>query len=417
MERPLVAISGKIKTGKSTLLNALHGGLLLPAGPLEVTALPTYMVNSDRAGFTVFYAGGSRHCELPIEALADFMDAPDPDAVKVVLSCPPSPLFDKIAVIDLPGWDSTSECAHNSMANTFVASADYDVRVHVITNTNEIDHNIGEFLPHKSVIVLNKIDNKIKWEDDSCSPESVIDDAVSRCRDHLDSKLEATDLMPEIVGCMSIPALAAMVWDKNLLQRLVAASKSKCGDLDRLSKPDGLVSILDEAIIEKANAELRGPWDRLNYQPAYPALRFALGIAMREGIKTPENLRHRMLCVSGIQNVRAAVERAAFCPLIKLRRQLLPNLLKSQREMEKTRKDLYKIRWMISTATHLGAKHREFSQTEELRFYAAIKPMFKEQAEKLAEKTVLLRQNIEAVRNQYIHHGNDLTMKQEALVS
>ena len=420
MERPLVAISGKVKSGKSTLLNALHGAVLLPAGPLEVTALPTYMVNSDRAGFfTVFYAGG-RHCDLPISALAEFMAAPDPDAVRVVLYCPPSPLFEKISVIDLPGWGSTSEFTHNSMANTFLASADYDVRVQVITNTNEIGHNIGDevLLPHKRVLVLNKLDDRIRWEDDSCSPEAVIDNAVSRCRDHLQGQLESTELMPEIVGCTSIAGLAAVVWNKTLIQRLLAAAKS--GDLDRLSKA-GLASIVNEAVIEKANAELRA-WDRSNYQPAYPALRFALGIAMREGITSPDTLCQRLFCVSGIERVRSAIERAVACPLIKMRRQLLPKLIKSQTELAETQKHLYKMRWLIQTATHLGSKHlgskhREFSQTEELRFYAASKPFFQEQSEKLAEQTARLRRKIESVRSQYIHHGNDLAMKQAASVS
>ena len=404
--RPIVAISGKIKSGKSTLLNALQGGALLPAGHLEVTALPTYMVNSsDRARcFRVFYPG--RHCDLPLEALSDFMAAPDPGAVKVALYCPPSPLLEKISFVDLPGSGSTSESAHNEMAKKFLASAKYDVAVQVITSMNELDHNnTGEgFLPHKRLIVLNKIDNKIKWEDDSCSPEEVIDDAVSRCRAHLQRHLEASELMPQIVGCMSIAGLAAVAWDTRLLQRLLLAAK--CGDLDRLSQPDGLTSILNAAIIENANAALRGP-SSSNYLPGYPALRIALGITMREGIMTPATLRHRLFRVSGIEKVRSAIERSAASPLIKLRRQLLPNLMKSQSNLEQTQTKLYDVRRLIQTATHLGSTVG-LSHTEELRFIAAAKPFFQKEAEGLAAKTFSLRKNIQAVRKQYINQGNAL---------
>lgn len=113
-----IAVFGRFKAGKSTLLNQVVGREVLPVGALPVTAVITALAYGAADRARVEYQDG-RYEEIPLEAVARFItEAENPDNVRgaasVSIELRSLSEFRGIRLIDTPGLDSAFE--HNTRA-------------------------------------------------------------------------------------------------------------------------------------------------------------------------------------------------------------------------------------------------------------------------------------------------------------
>ncbi|HZV21358.1 MAG TPA: dynamin family protein [Hyphomicrobiales bacterium] len=166
-----VAALGQFKRGKSTLLNALLGAPLLPAGIIPVTAIPTFIRGGERATAKIVFAHGkpavtvSGEAEVK-QALGQYIsEAENPEnrlrVEKVELEFPSRFLRRGVAVIDTPGIGSTF--LHNTRTAAAVLS-ECDVALFVVSadppiTEAEVNYlaDVRRLIP-KIFFVLNKKD-------------------------------------------------------------------------------------------------------------------------------------------------------------------------------------------------------------------------------------------------------------------
>ena len=143
-ERCYLAVLGQFKRGKSTLVNALLGGAILPAAVVPLTSIPTFLHDGEQLGARVLFDNGKAEERLVAPdagALAEFLarfvtESANPHnrlGVRQVEATYPAPVLEKgVALIDTPGIGSTFR--HNTEATVnflpqcdaalFVVSAD-----------------------------------------------------------------------------------------------------------------------------------------------------------------------------------------------------------------------------------------------------------------------------------------------------
>ncbi len=113
-----VAVMGRFKAGKSSLLNHLLGYDLLPVGVIPVTSVITELLPGRQESATVHFLDG--HCEkIECTALAQFVGesgnpANTKQVAKVSVELPHLARFAGLRFIDTPGLDSA--LAHNTAA-------------------------------------------------------------------------------------------------------------------------------------------------------------------------------------------------------------------------------------------------------------------------------------------------------------
>jgi GTP-binding protein EngB required for normal cell division len=122
-----LVVAGQFKRGKSTLINALLGTALLPAGVVPLTSIVTVLRYGPTCTVRVIYEDG---CELDIEveALADFVtERGNPSNSKrvahVAIYHPSAWLANGIQLIDTPGIGSVYE-QNTDVTRAFLPRAD-----------------------------------------------------------------------------------------------------------------------------------------------------------------------------------------------------------------------------------------------------------------------------------------------------
>ena len=165
------AVLGQFKRGKSTLLNALLGTLLLPTGITPVTAIPTFVKSGNKAYLRIEFNGAKEPLESCIESdfsgiLARYVsETENPgsrDEVRHVEITVNSAAFsNNVILVDTPGVGSTFR--HNTLAAEAVLN-DCDVGIFVVSadppiTEVELDYldKVKGIIP-KIFFVLNKVD-------------------------------------------------------------------------------------------------------------------------------------------------------------------------------------------------------------------------------------------------------------------
>ncbi|TDC64756.1 hypothetical protein E1200_19740 [Actinomadura sp. GC306] len=113
-ERMRVVLLGRVSAGKSTLTNALLGGLELPTGRLEVTFNVNWLRYGSKPSLTVHYRDGRPPVQRPVEDLRRLAARADDDpdlqaelrAIEHLVVTVPHPALRDFDLIDTPGLDS-----------------------------------------------------------------------------------------------------------------------------------------------------------------------------------------------------------------------------------------------------------------------------------------------------------------------
>jgi Dynamin family len=134
---PRLAVAGRLKAGKSTLVNALLGQRLAPTGVTECTMMVTWYRYHPYNRVEVHLRDGSK----PLIPAADdgglpaTLGYPAGDVVRVVLEADNSRLRDRHVIIDTPGLDSLSHLDEGSLAA--IAEADALLYVMPLPTAND----------------------------------------------------------------------------------------------------------------------------------------------------------------------------------------------------------------------------------------------------------------------------------------
>ena len=164
-QRLRVLVAGEAKRGKSTLVNALLGRPLLPAGVTPLTALATTVRYGRDEGVRAVFRGG-RAASFPLAALGDLVtergnpgNRRDLASVTVVADAPV--LARGVELVDTPGTGSVY--AHNTTAAEAALSA-MDAAVFVLTADPPVSASERELMARVAglsvtmFVVLNKAD-------------------------------------------------------------------------------------------------------------------------------------------------------------------------------------------------------------------------------------------------------------------
>lgn len=182
-----LVILGEFKRGKSTLINALLGGQLLPTAIVPLTAIPTVIQYGSQLKVHVIYLDGVKK-EISISEIAGYVtERENPKNVKrireVLISHPSELLKQGVILVDTPGVGSIYQ--HNTdAAYAYLPNSDaaiFMISIDAPLSKNEIYYlkDILKFT-NKLFFILNKID--------IASPEDV-NEALEYTRETLRNEL------------------------------------------------------------------------------------------------------------------------------------------------------------------------------------------------------------------------------------
>jgi GTP-binding protein EngB required for normal cell division len=171
-ERFQLAVLGQFKRGKSTLLNALLRGDVLPVGVVPVTAIPTFLQVGVTSSLRVTYSAGQieefeidRPDSLREHLTALVTEERNPGntlhIARVDVRIPSQILERGVVVIDTPGVGSTF---HHNTAAADAVLPECDATLFVVSPDPPITQVEIEFLARirqtaaRIIVVLNKID-------------------------------------------------------------------------------------------------------------------------------------------------------------------------------------------------------------------------------------------------------------------
>lgn len=106
-----VAVIGRVKAGKSTLMNALLGAEVAPTGPEELTYNVNTFVHAPEPTLTVHFRDGQPPQRRPFDWLRQLVDrtAGDPDVLRTIAYVEvglPNAMLERLQLIDTPGFGS-----------------------------------------------------------------------------------------------------------------------------------------------------------------------------------------------------------------------------------------------------------------------------------------------------------------------
>jgi GTP-binding protein EngB required for normal cell division len=128
-----IAVFGRVSSGKSSLLNHIIGGDVLPVGVTPITAVPTRLVSGDQAAAFVSFAEQPPRT-IPLEELGNYAsEEGNPGNQKhiteILVQLPAARLREGIVLVDTPGIGSL---ARSGSAETFAYLPHCDLGVVLI---------------------------------------------------------------------------------------------------------------------------------------------------------------------------------------------------------------------------------------------------------------------------------------------
>ena len=374
---PLVAIGGNMDVGKSTLINASLGGLFSPDSPLHLTRFISEIKESkEKSGrcFRMIFADGEE-TDIEIQSLWDTMEGQQKDIERLILYAEPSVLLNRMRLMDLPGMKMESDAT----VINFVRET--DVLVYVVSETDSVRlfevTDTATTLPGETVIVVNKIDKGIDWQDPALCLEKVAKSTEDRAREDIQKQADNT----EVVAVSALVALASEIWDDHIFQGVLKLAEP--GDFAIMEKTTyfgeeraDLPSVsYRNAILEKANSCLEGPWPSPTFcKPAWPALMFAIGFAIHQEVKCPKSLRDSLRKFSGIDRLKEVLLSVSQSDRITARQEAEGAVSAAESEILRLQKSLAEVRRLLEGTDKMATQvNGGFGHTEERRYFHTLK--------------------------------------------
>ncbi|MEJ2186725.1 MAG: dynamin family protein [Gemmatimonadota bacterium] len=236
-----VACIGQFKRGKSTLLNALVGAPVLPAGVVPVTAVPTILRYGPERTAVVRFADG-RSESIAVGDVAGYVaedenpgNAKGIEAVEIMLPAPI--LHDGMSFVDTPGLGSVFEIA-TGMTHAFiphvdaalvVVGADPPISADEVALAKKVSEHVNDL-----VVVLTKADrvSAAEREEAEAFTRRILADALDR----------PIERVFEVSAQRALQGGEAGDW-RDLVRSLVDLAASSRGRLVRAASDRGLVRL------------------------------------------------------------------------------------------------------------------------------------------------------------------------------
>jgi GTP-binding protein EngB required for normal cell division len=313
LDEPLrVAIAGRVKAGKSTLLNALVGERLAATDAGECTKIVTWYRHALGYGVTAELRPEGR-AELPFRRedgeLSIDLGGHGVEGIERIEVGWPSAKLESMTLIDTPGLGSANEgTSSRTMASLLDAGldgpADADAVVYLMRHLHHgdarfleafMDHSIAHASPVNAVVVLSRAD-----EIGAARPDALESAATIAGRYANDPRVRelASGVVP-VAGLLAETG-ATLRQDQFQWIRELAALAPEVRDgllvsVERFRDPD--VNPLSEAIREEL-------LDRLGLF----GLRFAVGLVADGAVRTAPALSTALLERSGIRALQRVLE-------------------------------------------------------------------------------------------------------------
>ena len=311
-----VAVFGRMKTGKSTLINALVGRSLAVTGVEEATATINVLAHSDAPGTFVAHWKDSPPESFPLEALQSDWNGKTSDVLERVRRVSFLELFSDAEslklceITDTPGTGS-EESVHEDVTQNFLAAtekqgrrADAIIYVFPPVGRESDADNLDTYRknnclpgsdPYNSVAVLHKWDH-IFWENGGDMAD--IQAKAARLRTAMSTMV--ADVIP-VSAPLALAAVEAP--DEFWIRVLDVCRSTEWTDLERLISRDG-------------------KWDRDDsrrdlrkiYSLPWPSFQIIVREVSRhiDECEDVSSARKRVLILSGIQNLKLFLDANFF---------------------------------------------------------------------------------------------------------
>jgi hypothetical protein len=331
LDGPLrVAIAGRVKAGKSTLLNALVGERLAPTDAGECTRIiswyhegPTYEVSAHRVDGQVL--------ALPFQrvdgTLQIDMGGVDPAEIDRLDVGWPSARLHHVTLIDTPGLgsidDPNSRRSREFLALDHAKPSDADAVVYLMRHVHRsdaeflaafMDRDVASTSPINAVAVLSRAD-----EIGGARLDSMTSAARIAERWRVDSRLSS--LCADIVPVAGLLAETAQTWREDEAAAVRTLAATPPDELDRM-----LLSVDDwcEPASGAVTVQLR---QALLGRLGMFGLRYLISLVQSGALRTATEMSAGLLEVSGIAALRRLIdERFAPCAQILKARVALASL-------------------------------------------------------------------------------------------
>ena len=317
-----VAVIGRVKAGKSTLMNALLGAEVAPTGPVELTYNVNTFVHAPERALTVHFRDGRPPEHPPFDWLRQLVDrtAGDPDVLRSIEHVEvglPNAMLERLQLIDTPGFGSffdtdsrntlqflgltTDDLDHvtraqasgaDAVAYLFprgMAGADRDLA------TSFEGAAIGDFTPVNAIAVLTKAD--AYWDAESPDEDPLATGLAITNRLKAEPGVERIffDVLP-VCGLLASGAATLGAEDTEALTALAGLAP---GELARRMKSAKRFVTTPYDDIPVAPEQRTGLMNRLDLYGIWLA-----SALIRDGVTAPRELQDELIRRSGLDAVR-----------------------------------------------------------------------------------------------------------------
>lgn len=310
LDSPLrLAIAGKVKAGKSTLLNALVGEAVAPTDAAECTKVVTWYVDGLTYRAWMHPLGGGDPSQIPFRREAgsaeiDIGDTDPTDIERLVVEFPSQNLAG-LNLIDTPGTASISESVSLRTDDFLLpaTSAEVDVVLYLMRHLHDGDVDFleafagegGVARPTMAIGILSRADELGGGRSDAMEiADQVAADYANDTR--LRSRLQT------VVPIAGLLGFAAATLRQEEFQQLRVLAREPIDVIDRvLATVDSFVS--DPGLDSAAAPDRRALLDRLGLH----GVRFAVAAILHGNVSSAQELADALEAHSGLRRLRSLV--------------------------------------------------------------------------------------------------------------
>lgn len=348
LDEPLrVAFAGRVKAGKSTLLNALVGEELAPTDAGECTRIVTWYRDGHTYRVTLHLQDGTAS-QAPFSrddgALAVDLGGRPPEAVERMEVMWPSSRLAGMTLIDTPGLGSAREEASKpseqflSIGDDSDEPSDADAVIYLMRHLHQTDvgfleafhdGSVGSATPVNTIAVLSRAD-----EVGACRPEAMQTARRIAARYRADTRMRR--LVQTVVPVAGLLAQAAVTLTEPEYRALVALAEAPREEVDDLLLTvDRFVS--EDAATTVTAVERETLLSRLGLY----GVRTAIKLIRLRVVSSATELANQLRDLSGIEELR----------------QLLASVFGSRRDVLKARVALAALDALLRAHPEVDSEH------------------------------------------------------------